>query len=281
MKKISINTNHFLTFSQLPAEKVKSIVVGLLSGDITNIQDAESRGIALIISNESLTLSAIRKKAGSTKSDCEKLSTQKNLSYPHKIGEKPEQSEQSEQSEQNEQSLPLASPSNRMTKNINIKLNQSGVRDVEKSNCFNQHLEKCERVPVRTEEEREPYVKAFNDIFAEIDKMGYEKSEDDPNFDSIKKIAKESQKQLYLNALYEIIDTFIEMLDKFKTTKYLHCGKEKLFRDDIAQMILRCDYSVLYKILYQLAIRPTTIENHPYYILRSIYKNLKEKEKMS
>lgn len=278
MKKISININHFLTFSELSAEKVKKIILGLLAGDIEGINDAECRGIARIITNENITLSEIRKKSGSSrcsnKSNVQELSTQK--SYPQgKL------CEQTKQNEQNEQNSPLASPYSREIKKLNINISHSGAQGCGKNNCFNQHLEECARLPEKTVEEREQFVKAFSDIFDEINKFGYDKEPNNPDYDATEKIVRENKKQKYLDAMFEIIDTFIEMFKALESLRYIQCGKEKLFKEDIAQMAIRCNYDILARILYQLAYRPGEIKNHPYYILRSIRKNLKEKEEMS
>lgn len=281
MKKISININHFLTFSELSGEKVKKIILGLLAGDIEGINDAECRGIARTITNENIALSEIRKKSGGSrilnKSDVQELSTQKG--YPQ--GKPCEQTEQNEQNEQNEQSFPLASPYLRETKNKNKNITHSGTQGCGKINCFNQHLEKCARVPEKTSQEREQYIKAFSDIFAEINKFGYDKEPNSPDYDAIEKIVRDNKKQKYLDAMFEVIDTFIEMFKALETVKYIHCGKEKLFKEDVGKIVVWCNYDVLSRVLYQLAYRPGEIKNHPYYILRSIWKNLKEKEKMS
>lgn len=104
MKKISININHFLTFSQLSAENVKNIILGLLAENIEGINDAECRGIARTIINENLALSEKRRAAKCskiiTKAEKQELSTQNGYL----------QSEQNEQSEQNKQTSPPCIP---------------------------------------------------------------------------------------------------------------------------------------------------------------------------
>ncbi|MGN1208289.1 MAG: hypothetical protein ACI4TI_02370 [Christensenellales bacterium] len=278
MKKISINTNHLMTFSELSAEKVKKIIIGLLVGDLQSIHDAECRGIARIILNENLMLSekrrASKKSASNLNNVEEELSTQNELSTQKNN----EQSEQTQQSEQNEQIFPLASPILRMTNNKKININSSRAQGCGKNNCFNQHLTECERVPIKTEKQREPFFKAFKDIFEKINQFGYDKKPEDPGYNLANKIAKEDNKNRYLNAMTEIIDTFIEMLEKLETSKFINCGKERLSKEDIAQMALRCNYDVLRKVLYQLAYESKKIVNHPYYILKSIWQNIKEKQ---
>lgn len=275
-KKISISTKYLLMFSELDGKKVKQIIVGLLSGDLEQITDKESLVIAKIISSENNTLSEIRRNAkfSNMRSSKERveLSTQ---SYPH--------SQQSAQSAQNQQVFPLASPFQRMTKNYNNNLISTHEGKTEKTNqnCFSQHLVNCARVPIRTESERKIYVDVFQKVFDDIEEdKGYHISPDDDKFDMSIKIAHEQTKQAYIKAMFEIVDTFIEMSDRLKTAQYIHCGKDKLFGEDIGKMALMCDYEhVLKKVLYQLAINPEGITNHPYYILCAIWKNVKEKNR--
>lgn len=271
-KKISIGMKYLSIFSELDGQKVKQIIVGLLSEDLEVIKDKESLAIAKIIYSENNRISSIRRNAKiantPTKDDKKiDLSTYPQKSYT-----------QSSQSAQSAQTFPLASPFERMTKNYNNKLNITRESEPQKKqNCFNQHLVNCARVPIRTAEERKIYLDIFRDTFDEIEKdFEYSINPDNELYDPCKKIVKEKTKQSYINAMLEIIDTFIEIMEKLETVRYIHCGKERIFKEDVAKMAINCNYKIFKKILYQLAINPDGITNHPYYILTSIWKNIRE-----
>lgn len=118
MKKISINKNHLLTFKELSAEKVKSIIVGLLADDIENIKNLEAKGIARLIANENLLKSErkriaqlkdsqIKQKPTQTKlSTQEKLSTQKQAKLSTQTELSTHQNDQNDQNEQNDKFPP-------------------------------------------------------------------------------------------------------------------------------------------------------------------------------
>lgn len=172
-----------------------------------------------------------------------------------------------------------------MIKNLNINnISSSGVECAKKTtknaqnyqnlksecgkNCFNTHLNECSRVPVRTDTDRKMLLKSWYKIVDEVTSFN-SKNKDD--------YWCEHQIELRKNALLEIVDTVLEMIDCLKLNGCVMCGKEKLTNEHIAKMVIYCDYDDLKNIIWQLAYSPEKIKNHPYYILRAIYKNLTQK----
>ncbi len=259
MNKISIDKKYYFNFIDISAEEVKKILLSLLEENFDNLNDS-SKMLAKIIYSDNFNISSLRKKAINSRWE----------SYPQKSYP---QSIQNIQTIQNIQPSPPTSPTSRLIINKNNKINQeAGTQDenlaTKHRNCFSSHLEDCLRVPIRSDEERKPFVDMFTVI---MDEIKYHKA--------------------YQVAMYEIIDTIIEMYDKVKADKRFRFGKIYIYQEDITKIVLGLTYSDLEPLLKQLAYRntdesiytltkskPTTIKNHPYYILSSLLKNLSKGE---
>lgn len=262
MKKISIDKKYYFNFIDISPEEVKKILLSLLSDNFEGLTEG-SKVLAQVIYNDNSSISNLRRETAERR-----WQSYPQKSYPHLM-----QNMQTMQNMQNVQTLPPASPYSREIINKN-NINKSlappeaeGSERRKKKNCFSTHFGECSRVPVRTEEERKPYLDMFTVIMHEI--RFHEK---------------------YKVAMLEIIDTIIEIYDKLKTDKRLRFGKVYIYQEDITKIVLSLTYSEIEPLLKQLAYRnaddsvyeitkskPTEIKNHPYYILSSLLKNLSTK----
>lgn len=257
MKKISIDKKYYFNFVNLPPEEVKNIILSLLGENMQNLTEG-SKMLAQIIYNDNSSISSLRKETAE-----KRWKSYPQKSYPHSM-----------QTMQNMQTLPPTSPNSRLINNKNNIINQEApttARDSQEKgkNCFSPHSDFCSRVPVRTEEERKPFLDMFTVIMHEI--QYHEK---------------------YKDAMLEIIDTIIEMYDKVNADKRFRFGKIYIYKEDINRLVLDLTYDEIEPLLKQLAYRnpddvmykftkgkPAEIKNHPYYILTGLLKNSSKGEK--
>lgn len=145
-------------------------------------------------------------------------------------------------------------PRQNLNVNVNVNDNVNDIKLVKESlknnNVFNNYAcaSACERVPFRTEQEREHLLIQFSEYFQWC------------------------FSEVYKDAAYEVIDTIIEASEQASTDDGLKFNGKKYTLEDFNKVVEKIDYEKLRQIVMQ-RVRNVEIENPPLYILGCVLKS--------
>lgn len=170
--------------------------------------------------------------------------TQENLTEPNKTQQNLEKPNETQEN--------LTEPTHNLNVNVNVNDNVNDIKlvnKIKKINCFEEYniTHACERVPQKSQEEREPYLHYYREFF------DYCFSDE------------------WRNVALEIIDTIIEAMEQAKDEQGLKFNGKTYNNNSFASMVSKIDCDHFRSIVTQLKFN-SEIKHRPTYILGCVEK---------